>query len=673
MKKTLLLAAVALFSMTMFAQTRSVFLQESFDGSSVPGWTVQGLGTNNWFLSQSNNAGGQPNELVLYWDPQFNGTSRFVSPAVDLTGIESVVVSFKHALDNYGGSHTLGIATSSDGGTTWNEGWSKSYSSSTQYSVCQEITTPDMGKSAVQFCIFYTGNSYNINNWYFDDIEVFTLENLDLGVTAITVPDYVGSGELEISANVFNYGSTTITSVEASYQIGSNPPVVQTFDVNVLLLSSTALNFAVPANMAPGTYDLEVSILSVNGTSDDFSGNNSLWKTVSVALGTAQRIPMIEHFTASTCGYCPSPNVAMLNLCNNNPGKYTYTKYQMNWPGSGDPYYTAEGGVRRSYYNVNGVPSIFFDGTDSGVVSQGTFDNEYNTPSFVEVRGAFTVEGNVINVSVDIMSYVDLNNATVMVSVNEKETHNNVGTNGETSFHHVMMKMLPDANGTQVDIPAGGYQHIEFTQDMSSTNVEEMDDLEVSVWVEEHVEKSIYNSHFLYENMAHPYPATNLVLQGAKGDVTATWENPTAGAPTEGYNVFVNGELVAENTTATEYSFPAEYGVFYAVEVQAVYGDDITSVKAAAGMEIGLSVEEDAAVEAFKMYPNPADNRVYVQAESEIQTISIYNTLGALVEVLNVNRDAVELNLEDYNNGIYLINIRQANGNNAAQRLIVAR
>lgn len=673
MKKSLLSVAIALLSMTMFAQTRNIVLQQSFDGTTVEGWTVAGQGTNNWHLVASNQAGGSPNELVLDWSPQFNGTARFVSPTVDLTGIESVVVSFKHALDNYSGSHTLGVATSSDGGTTWNVGWSKSYSSSTQYSVCQEITTPDMGQSAVQFCIYYTGNSYNINDWYFDDIEIYTMANLDLGLTAINVADFVGSGDIAIAAAAFNYGSATINSIEASYQIDGNAPVVQTFDVNMMPLTSTTLNFAVPANLSPGSCDLTINILSVNGTTDDDESNNSMSKTISVALGTAQRIPMIEHFSSSTCGPCVSVNTAMNNFCNNNAGRFTYTKYPMNWPGNGDPYYTNEGGTRRTYYGVNAVPQMFLDGkAASAPIQTNAFNNEYNEPAFAEIRGAFTVEGNTVNVSADIMSYVDLNNATVVVTINEKDTRGNVGGNGETLFHHIMMKMLPDANGTTMNIPAGGYQHIEFTQNMSSTNVEEMDDLEVSVWVEDHAAKSIHNSHFLYENMAHPYPATNLVLEEAKGDVVATWDAPELGEPT-GYDVFLNGELVAENTTAKEYTFPAEYGLFYVVEVQAIYGEEVNSVKAVAGIGIGLSVEEDAEVEAFRMYPNPANNRVYVQAESEIQTISIYNTLGALVQVLNVNGEAVELDLAGYNTGIYLINVKQANGNNATQRLVVVQ
>ena len=38
----------------------------------------------------------------------------------------------------------------------------------------------------------------------------------------------------------------------------------------------------------------------------------------------------------------------------------------MNWPGNGDPYYTEEGGTRRFYYGVDGVPMAFLDGASQG-------------------------------------------------------------------------------------------------------------------------------------------------------------------------------------------------------------------------------------------------------------------------------------------------------------------
>ena len=597
MKKTLLFAFALLFATATMAQNRAVLLQESFDGTSMPaGWSISAQ-SSNWEVSGTNNAGGQPNEMHLTWSPQFNGMTRLVSPAVDLTGLNSVVFSFKHALDNYSGSNTIGVATSSDGGSTWNEGWSQGYSNSNTYSVSQEISTPDLGQPNVQFCIFFNGSSYNINDWFFDDIMVFTLENLDLNLTAATLSDFIGSGSTEFGINVMNMGSTAVTSVEASYQVEGMAPVTETFTVNIPSLGASTLTFNTPTILAPGSYNVDYSINLVNGQADDIVDNNTLSKAVSVALATAERIPMIEHFTSSTCGPCVSVNTQMLAFCNNNPGRYTYTKYQMNWPGNGDPYYTAEGGVRRTYYGVNAVPYVFLDSEYNTPVSQTVFDQHAAKPAFFDITGSFSVEGNNINVIIDVMPYVDAN-ARLYVTVNEKITTGNVGSNGEHEFRHVMMKMLPDAQGTTIDFVASELQHIEFTQDMSSTHVEEMDDLEVAIFIQNHGSKEIYNSHYAYEYTdIHPYPVENLTFVLSGDNFMANWNAPAQGTPT-GYNVYLNGVLVAENITETDYAWQDDPNEFYIIGVEAVYGE-MTSVKTVATIDAGL---EDKGLVTVNLY-----------------------------------------------------------------------
>ena len=677
MKKTLLFAFALLFATAMMAQNRTVLLQESFDDTSMPaGWSVAGLGLGNWSVSPTNNAGGAANEMHLTWSPQFNGLSRLVTPAVDLTGINSLVFSFKHALDNYTGNNIIGIATTSDGGTTWNEAWSQGYNTSNSWTVSQEISTPDMGQANVQFCIFFNGNSYNINDWYFDDIMIFTLENLDLAITSPTLPDFIGSGETAFGINVFNFGATTVTSVEATYEVEGMEPITETFDVEIPSLGSETLIFPTTTLLSPGTYNVAYSINLVNGQEDDVLDNNTAEKAVFAAIGTAEKIPMIEHFSSSTCGPCVSVNTQMLNFCNNNPGRFTYTKYQMNWPGNGDPYYTAEGGTRRDYYGVNAVPQCFLDGEDQGyaAVQQTVFDQHAERTAFVDIRGSFVVEGNTINIKADIIPFIDAD-ARVFVSVNEKETHNNVGGNGETSFHHVFMKMLPDAQGTTVNLVTCEPQHFEFTQDMSGTHVEEMSDLEVSIWVQNYDSKEMFNSRFAYEyTEEHPYAVENLTLiqdeEAEENTMVASWDAPTMGNPT-GYNVYVNNELVAENISDLSYTFAGELGAFYTVAVVALYGDDKTSIKMLTGMENTWSVEEVAA-SVCKVYPNPANSQVRIEAENDIESVMVYNMLGALVETVNADSKTVNINLNQYSNGVYFFNIRQSNGVVTNQRVVVS-
>ena len=784
MKKALLFTFALLFAMASMAQNRAVLLQESFDGSSLPaGWSISS-NQNNWSVSATNNAGGQANEMKLDWSPQFNGMTRLITPAVDLTGINSVVFSFKHGLDNYSGTNTIGVATSSDGGTTWNQAWSQGYSSNGSWTVSEEITTPDMGQANVQFCIFFNGNSYNINDWYFDDIMIFTLENLDLAITAATLPDFVGSGETSFGIKVFNFGATTVTSVEATYEVEGMEPVTETFEVNILSLGTETLNFNTTTLMTPGSYNVVYTLNLVNGQQDDVVDNNVFEKPISVAIGAAEKIPMIEHFSSSTCGPCVNVNTTMLNFCNNNAGRFTYTKYQMNWPGNGDPYYTEEGGVRRTYYGVNAVPQCFLDGEDQGyaAVQQTVFDEHAERTAFMDIRGSFTVEGNTINVKADIMPYIDAE-ARVYISVNEKETHGNVGTNGETSFHHVFMKMLPNAQGTTLSFNTCEVQHLEFTQDMSGTHVEEMSDLEVSIWVQNYTTKETFNSHFAYEyTEVHPYPVENLTLVNEaplKGTMYAVWDAPANGNPI-GYDVYVNNVLVAENITDTEYSFESEPDVFYVIGVVANYENGMSSVKVLASassslQDMGLyipgspyvyltveepeadvyvtngnygshtpieitaitetnpldehylviepmnalpytlaegeefhfflgpatpigrsvaetlvKVESDGGELVFnvtvdgellkvtelsskaKIYPNPASDQVRIETTDGIESVTVYNMMGALVETLPANGRVLNVNLSDYQNGVYFFNIRQSNGTVSNQRVVVS-
>ena len=636
MKKTLLFVFALLFATAMMAQNRAVLLQESFDGATMPaGWSIAGLGQSNWNISGTNNAGGEANEMWLYYGPQFNGISRLVSPVTDMTGINSVIISFKHCLDNYTGSHTLGIATTSDGGTTWNEGWSQAYSSDGVYSVTQEISTPDMGSANFQFCIYYSGNSYNIDNWFFDDIVMFTLENLDLAITGTSLPAIMPTGDLTVNMGVVNYGVTTISTIEATYEVSGMEPVNQIFNVDLASLATTTLTFdAHTAMNIPGNYDVTLTIVKVNGQDDDVSDNNVLVKSLSIPIDNVQRIPMIEHFSSSTCGPCVSVNNQMNTFCNNNPGRYTYTKYQMNWPGSGDPYYTTEGGVRRTYYGVSAVPDIYLDGvgTNNSAVNQNTFNQHAEEPGYFDVRGSFTVEGNNIHVVADVMPYVNIE-ARVFISVNEKVTHGNVGTNGETEFHHVFMKMLPDGEGSTLAFTSGEMQRLEFTQDMSGTHVEEMSDLEVSIWVQNYGSKYVYNSHFAYEyTQAHPYPVENLTLtevSGPRGLFAASWDAPANGNPI-GYDVYVNNALVAEGITETEYSFEGDSDLFNVIGVVALYADNQSSVKVVA------SVTENLQDLGLYIPGSP-----YVELTVEVPEANVYVTNGNFASHMPIEITAI--------------------------------
>ena len=661
--------------MTMFAQTRTVFIQESFDSDDLPaGWSIQGFGESSWSIAASANAGGTPNELFLYYNPSFDGISRIVMNPVDLTGISDVVVSFKHYLDNYSGESKIGIATSSNGGNTWNIGWEQTYNMTGGANINQNISTPDMGKDNVLFCLFYEGNSYNVNGWYFDDFEIYLQEELDLKLLSIDIPEIIPTGETEIVFTVQNVGKTTVSNFDVTVNVtGWDEPVTATVNQTIGSLATKQIAFSyisdvlIQALPQDSYYNINVEIEKVNGEVDDNTGNNVMNKDVFAAWGSTQRITMIEHFTSSTCGPCVSVNYTMNQLTTNNPGKFTYTKYQMNWPGNGDAYYTQDGEARRVYYACDAVPTVIFNGGQiNASLAQSLLEMENNNPAYTNISGAFNIDGNTINITADFMSYIKLENVAAFVSVNEKETTGNVGSNGETSFNHVMMKLLDSADGNTISINAGEYKRLEFSFDMSSTHVEDMNDLEVALWLQDFSTKEMYNSHFAYEYTEHAYPVQNHTMTADGNDLVVTWSAPEAGTPT-GYMVKVNGEVKEANTTNMSYTIANAEGLNIA-EVIALYDDksSVPTISSSAAEDGGDGDgDDDEAIEelnnSFVIYPNPVKDLVMIQG-NDINSVSVYNSVGVLVERIDVRSNEVEINMNDYNTGIYFVQVNTENG-----------
>jgi len=118
-------------------------------------------------------------------------------------------------------------------------------------------------------------------------------------------------------------------------------------------------------------------------------------------------------------------------------------------------------------------------------------------PAFVDISGHYQIDGTNIEIEGSLMPFADFSSVRLHVVVIESVTYGNTGTNGETFFKHVMHKMLPNAQGTTVDLTALEAYHFDHSFDMASTNVEEMDDLMVAVFLQNHATKEIYQSAYM--------------------------------------------------------------------------------------------------------------------------------------------------------------------------------
>lgn len=239
---------------------------------------------------------------------------------------------------------------------------------------------------------------------------------------------------------------------------------------------------------------------------------------------SVQNVPLFEEFTSSTCPPCATFNTFFTPWINDHYDDITVIKYQMSWPGSGDPYYTAEGGVRRGFYGVSYVPDLYTGGSQTGTNSgavNAAYNSEMSKPAYFTINATHQVNGDFITVQTDILPENNESNITVQMAVIEKLTTGNVGSNGETEFHNVMMKMLPDAEGTTIDFNSNVHSFLSETFDMSSTFVEEMDDLDIVVFIQNNDTKEVLQSGYSVESSL---PAPNLSFLPTDGATDIEFE-----------------------------------------------------------------------------------------------------------------------------------------------------
>lgn len=537
MKNGFLLCLFLLGSIMVNAQ---VVLTEDFSGTFPPsGWSIDAHAA-NWSAENSAAAGGVAPEAFMSWSPQFNGATRLISPQLNLAGETTLLLQFRQFIDHYDGSYQIGVATRSNGGA-WTNAWTTTITDPVPATIVNvPISDANVNSATFQFCIFFSGNSYNINSWQLDDIQLLIPSEVDGSVSALDVPTYF-VGSADVKGTFTNVGTTPVESFKINWNLDGGADYSDLITGQNITLGQS-VNFTSNTQVTPtaGVHSLSVWVTEVNGlaTGDDNTSNDTLSKTLRIPTQTIAKTPMFEEFTSSTCSPCASFNNGTFNpFLSQNEDQLVYVKYQMNWPGNGDPYYTAEGGSRRNYYGVNAVPMLYIDGknvsTTSGPIN-AAFNASLATPAFVQIDPYYAIDGNVIIVKGQFLSFAELAAATLHIVVFENVTTGNVATNGETEFHHVMMKMLPDGNGQAIPIVGQGQAFLfDYTFDMSSTNVEEMSDLSVAVFLQDDETKDIFQAAYadlsgvgvnekeVLKLNIYPNPVSdkiNIVLPSANGD-----------------------------------------------------------------------------------------------------------------------------------------------------------
>ena len=474
--KKLLLSFVFL-PVFLMAQT---YFDVDFSGSFPPaGWTLDAQAA-HWSAVSSNNSGGTAPEARFDWSPQFTGDSRLISPAINTAGQTIIITEFKFNLDHYDGPYTIGAATRSGGGA-WNIVWSivNPTGSIPATTLNVTINNSDVGASDFQICWFFSGNSYNLNDWYLDDLKLFVPLAHDVMVKDIIVDaTYPPNSNFTPTATLKNFGLNSET-FDATCVIKVGGSVVYTQNCSpVTLAAGEEQNVTFPDYILTAANDLYEITVTTNlaGDMDPSNDTKTEWFNT---YTTERNMVILEIGTGTWCTYCPGSQLGADELITNG---WPVVVVEHHGPlNSGDPFATTVSAARNTYYGIPGYPTAIFDGVETFVGGDHTQSMyQYYWP-IVDARdaimSAFSVEifGEHTNLDYNILLKLNRlanipptwNNLVVHLTLTEKDIP--FSWQGQTEVDYCERLMIPDQNGTPIDLISNNSLDVplQFTMDAS--------------------------------------------------------------------------------------------------------------------------------------------------------------------------------------------------------------
>lgn len=513
MKKThlVLLVLLTFLSLTLLAEVRisknNVHGQQASGNSRVAycsvdlsngvfppaGWSISAQAS-HWSASATANAGGSAPEINFNYNPQFTGDSRLVSPVINTSGQTSLTLEFKHMVDWYANPFTVGVATRSNNGP-WNVAWSVDPHANITENRSITIETTDVGSETFQFCFYFTGNSYNIDDWWIDNILLYSPEQHDFKpVEIIANWQYPAGQAMTPTVKVKNNGLTDDTGnvICKIYQFETE---IYNQTVSSTINSGQTIEVTFPA-FTPEVDNEMYQMVFITNLDTDLDHSNDSLATDFNTYNIDRENVLLEIGTGTWCGYCPGAAMGADDLVENGHS-VAVLEYH-----NGDPYTTDETDARNDYYAITGFPTAIFDGLDS-VVGGNHTQSMYPTylPIYEELipvktniemgfQGELNNDGVLIRVNIVKLGRLLDNSLKLHVGVTESEMQ--VAWQGQTQLDFVVRDMVPDANGTDIDLVTNDNLSIDVTSALNPSWVNEH--LEIVAFIQDPTSKIVYQA-----------------------------------------------------------------------------------------------------------------------------------------------------------------------------------
>lgn len=468
MKKNLLLLTVVIFcSIAAIAQT--TILSADFQGTGIPtGWSQTTSATDGGWkfgssLGSSSFSIPTHTKYAASNDDACNcdkSLDRLKTSSMDLSAYTKVFMSVDILFyeGTYSGkTESANIEVSTDGGNTFNSVMQLT-GQGDWYSLEVDLSAY-AGQSNVIVGFNYNDGAGWTFGWAIDNVKIFEPAQIDAGVTAVTMEDYVAVNSTQtIAGSLKNFGSAAITSLDLNYSVNGGPVSMQPLTgLNIASLAS--YSFSHGTSWTPsvtGSYSIKAWASNINGSADQNALNDTVSKTVVVVSQTVPHVCLFEQFTSSTCAPCAAeaPAVNALLTANNTNKQGTSVvaiKYQMNWPSPGnDPSYNPDGNTRKTYYGVTGIPYFSIDGVES-TDDQQSLDAAIAKPAIMSLDVNYTLSGDTVIATAVVTPYASIS-ATTKLHIGVIEDYYNYpgAVTSQKDYYYIQRKMLPNGNGNTI-------------------------------------------------------------------------------------------------------------------------------------------------------------------------------------------------------------------------------
>ena len=244
----------------------------------------------------------------------------------------------------------------------------------------------------------------------------------DLVVKPFVTDGYYKAGDgFSPTAQLFNFGTETVTSLSVKARVGGGEEAAYTLD-GLSIAPGQTYDYTLPSVSADeaGHYALSIEVAAVNGAEDEAPADNAQQSSLCVYPADMTRKMLIEKFTGQACGNCPDGDTDLKNFVAGAEDNYVtvahHAGYQPDFYTMAEDYsYTWFYGSSSTYapaFMLN--RSIYLQGQTNPVFGPSV----NNTTTAQNFRNALTVvEAEQPYVKVDMANAYDPNTRKGKVTV----------------------------------------------------------------------------------------------------------------------------------------------------------------------------------------------------------------------------------------------------------------